>query len=80
MVTIVVVLASSQLLFELGGYASYVDALDDAALATIAGEPFFPENAALRVVQIVVVTYSVVVFAALARTVGAFLLERRWRR
>jgi len=76
-VTTVVVLASSQLLFELGDYGSYGDALDDAALATIAGEPFFPEHAALRVVQIVVVAYSVVVFATLAGTVGAFLLERR---
>lgn len=76
-VTIVVVLASSQLLFELGDYGSYGDALDDAALATISGEPFFPEHPALRIVQVFVVAYSVVVFAALAGTVGAFLLERR---
>lgn len=76
-VTIVVVLATSQLLFELGEYASYGDALNDAALATISGEPFFPEQAALRVVQVVVVAYSVVVFAALAGTVGAYLLERK---
>ena len=76
-VTLVVVLATSQLLFELGEYDSYADALDDAALATISGEPFFPEHAALRVVQIVVVAYSVVVFAALAGTMGAVLLERR---
>lgn len=75
--TIVVILASSQLLFELGDYESYGDALDDAALATISGEPFFPEHPALRVVQVVVVAYSVVVFAALAGTVGAFLLERK---
>lgn len=77
MVTIVVVLASSQLLFELGDYDAYADALDDAALATVAGEPFFPDHAALRVVQIVVVAYSAIVFATLAGTVGAFLLERR---
>ena len=76
-VTIVVILASSQLLFELGDHDSYGDALENAALATIAGEPFFPDHAALRVVQIVVIAYSVVVFAALAGTVGAFLLERR---
>lgn len=76
-VTIVVILAASQLLFELGDYGTYGDALEDAALATIAGEPFFPGHAALRVVQVVVVAYSVVVFAALAGTVGAFLLERR---
>ena len=76
-VTVVVVLASSQLLFELGDYGYYGDALDDAALATISGEPFFPKHAGLRVVQIVLAAYSVVVFAALAGTVGAFLLERR---
>jgi voltage-gated potassium channel len=76
-VTIVVILASSQLLFELGDYDSYGDALDTAALATIAGEPFFPEHTALRVVQLVVITYSLVVFAALAGTLGAYLLERK---
>lgn len=76
-VTIVVVLATSQLLFELGDYDSYGSALDDAALATIAGEPFFPEQAVLRVLQIVVISYSVAVFATLAGTVGAFLLERK---
>jgi voltage-gated potassium channel len=76
-VTTVVVLSASQLLFELGDYETYSSALEEAALATIAGEPFFPEHAALRAVQVVVITYSVVVFAALAGTLGAFLLERR---
>ncbi len=76
-VTTVVILATSQLLFEFGDYDSYGAALDDAALATIAGEPFFPEHSALRVVQIAVIAYSVVVFAALAGTMGAFFLERR---
>lgn len=76
-VTVVVILASSQLLYELGDHDSYADALDTAALATIAGEPFFPEHPALRIVQIIVIAYSVVVFAALAGTVGAFLLERK---
>lgn len=75
--TTVVILATSQLLFEFGDYDSYGAALDDAALATIAGEPFFPEHSALRVVQIAVIAYSVVVFAALAGTMGAFFLERR---
>lgn len=76
-VTTVVVLTASQLLFELGDYASYGEALEDAALATIAGEPFFPEHGALRIVQTAVIAYSVVVFAALAGSMGAFLLERR---
>lgn len=76
-VTVVVVLGASQVLFELGDYATYGDALYAAALATIAGEPLFVEHAALRVLELVVLGYSVIVFATLAGTVGAFLLERR---
>jgi voltage-gated potassium channel len=76
-VTVVVVLASSQLLFELGEYETYGDALHAAALATVAGEPIFAERAALKLLELVVLAYSVIVFATLAGTVGAFLLERR---
>jgi voltage-gated potassium channel len=76
-VTTVVILASSQLVFEFGEEGSYADALERAALATIAGEPFFPEHPALRVVQVFLIAFSAVAFAALAGTVGAFLLQRR---
>ena len=75
-VTVVVVLAGSQLLFELGEGRSYADALHATALATVAGEPIGVDHAGLRVLEVVLVAYSVVVFAALAGTVGAFLLER----
>lgn len=75
-ITVVVTIAASQLLFELGSYDSYADALHAAALATIAGEPIRAEHSVLRIVEIALVAYSVVVFAALAGTLGAFLLER----
>lgn len=75
-VTVVVVLAASQLVFELGGRDTYADALHAAALATVAGEPLLVEHAGLRVLEVGLLAYSVVVFAALAGAVGAYLLER----
>ena len=76
-VTVIVVLASSQLLFEFAGYSSYAVALHDAAYATVAGEPLSAESALARVVEIVLATYSVVVFAALAGMLGAYFLASR---
>ena len=75
-VTAVVVLAGSQLLFEFGDDRTYGEALHATALATVAGEPIGVDGAGLQVLELVLVAYSVVVFAALAGTVGAFLLER----
>ena len=75
-VTLLVVLAASQLLSETGDYGSYADALHAAALATMAGEPTGSEDGFTRLVEVVLIGYSVVVFAALAGTFGAFLLER----
>jgi voltage-gated potassium channel len=75
-VTLVIVLASSQLVFELGGRDTYADALHASVLATVAGEPLLVDHAALRVLEVVLLAYSVAVFATLAGAVGAFLLER----
>jgi voltage-gated potassium channel len=75
-VTLVVVLAASQLLYELGSFERYSDALHAAALATIAGEPVPDAEGALRLLEVALVAYSVVVFATLAGSVGAYLLER----
>lgn len=75
-VTLVVVLAGSQLLYESGDYGSYAAALHAAALATIAGQPTGSDHAFNQVLEVVLITYSVVVFAALAGSFGAFLLER----
>ena len=74
--TAVVVLAGSQLVYEGGHRGSYGDALYVALLATLAGEPFGAATPGVRIVELVLVTYSVVVFATLAGSIGAFLLER----
>jgi voltage-gated potassium channel len=76
-VTGVVVLASSQLLYVLEAYTSYAVALHDAALATVTGEPLTAAGAVARTVEVALAVYSVVVFAALAGALGAFFLERR---
>lgn len=75
-VTLIVVLAASQLLFESGDYDSYASALHAAALATMAGEPTGSDNGFNRFLEIILIGYSVVVFAALAGAFGAFLVER----
>ena len=73
-VTAVVVLASSQLLYVLGAYAGYGEALHDAALATIAAEPLAAPGTPARVLEVVLAVYSVAVFATLAGALGAFFL------
>ncbi|EYR62427.1 hypothetical protein N866_08580 [Actinotalea ferrariae CF5-4] len=75
-VTGVVVLASSQLLFLLGVYDLYAEALHAAALATISGEPLGADGGVARVVEVVLAVYSVAVFATLAGALGAYFLER----
>lgn len=76
-VTVIVVLASSQLLFEFAGYGAYAVALHDAAYATIVGDPLTATGVLARVMEIVLSIYSVVVFAALAGMLGAYFLEVR---
>ncbi|MGI8775745.1 MAG: hypothetical protein ACR2KQ_12230 [Actinomycetota bacterium] len=76
-VTSIVILASSQLLYEFGGYESYGEALHGAALATIVGEPLKQSSGLAQVMEVVLALYSVVFFASLAATVGAYFLESR---
>ena len=71
----IVVLASSQLLFTLGHYEAYGDALYAAALATIAGESLGLDGGLARVMDVALLTYSVGVFAALAGTLGAYFFD-----
>lgn len=75
-ITAIVVLASSQLLYELGDVGSYAEALYLAALATITGEPTSVAGVG-QVLDVVLGTFSVVVFATLAGAVGAYLVERK---
>ncbi len=75
-VTLIVILASSQLLFESGHYDSYGTALHAAALATIAGTATGSDDGFVQALEVLLIGYSMVVFAALAGSFGAFLLER----
>lgn len=76
-VSAIVVLAGSQLLFTLGYYEDYGEALHATALATMSGEPLGLDAGLARLVEIALVVYSVAVFAALAGTLGAYFLEQR---
>lgn len=73
--TLIVILAVSQLLFELSGSTDYGTALYHVAIATITGNPIEAESPAVRLVNVGLALYSVIVFAALAATLGAFFVE-----
>lgn len=74
-VTAAVVLAGSQLVVVTGDYPDYAAALHDVAYATITGEPMSGDSRFVRVLEILLACYSVVVFAALAAALGAFFLR-----
>lgn len=76
-VTGVVVLAASQLLFVLGAYDSYADSLHAAAMATITGEPLSAAGPFARWLEVALAAYSVGVFATLAGALGAYFLQRQ---
>ncbi len=75
-ITAITILGSSQLLYEFGESGSYAEALHDAAFAAIAGEPITDPSGFARFLELILAAYSVVVFAALAGSLGAFFLER----
>lgn len=74
-ITACVIVGGSQIVFEASGSLSYGDALHAVAMATIAGQPL-GQPGWLKVLDVVFATYSVAVFAAVAGTIGSFLLER----
>lgn len=74
-VTGIVVLATSQLLYLLGHYDAYADALHDSALATITGEPLTAEGGLPQLLDVLLAAYSVGVFATLAAALGAYFLR-----
>lgn len=75
-ITILVILAAAQLLFEFGRFARFTDALHAAALGAVTGEPTRVDNGIAQVIDVVLALYSVVVFAAVAGMLSAFLLRR----
>ncbi len=74
--TATLVLAASQLVVVTGDYTSFAAALHDVAYATVTGEPMSGGRGFVRVLEVVLACYSVVVFATLAAMLGAFFLER----
>ncbi|WP_026924325.1 hypothetical protein [Glycomyces arizonensis] len=74
-VTLIVVLSSSQLLQTFAGYTRYADALHDAAMGTITGEPLGADGDVARLLEVALAAYSVVVFAALAAALGSYFLH-----
>lgn len=75
----ITILGASQLLFEFSTYPSYAEALHAAALATITGEPLGRPDAFAQILEVLLAIFSVVVFATLAGTLGAYFLARTER-
>lgn len=75
-VTVITVLATSQLLYGFGDFPSYGAALHATALASITGEPLARPDPFAQVLEVLLALYSVVVFATLAGSLGAFFLAR----
>ena len=76
-VSAITALGSSQLLYEFEVFDRYGDALHAAALATITGEPLAQPDGFAKILDVALAAYSVVVFATLAATLGAYFLERQ---
>ena len=74
-VTVVVILAASQLLYAFESHTSYGDALYEVAMATVTGAGITTEDPFSKGVQLVLAVYSVGVFATLAGSLGAFYLR-----
>ncbi|MDN5763923.1 MAG: ion transporter [Microlunatus sp.] len=75
-VSAITVLSASLLLYQFADYPSYGEALHAAALATITGEPLGQPDAFSQILEVVLAIFSVVVFATLAGSLGAYFLRR----
>lgn len=75
-VTAVVILAASQLYYVVDGDIRYGDALYQAALTTVTGGGLEGEGLFVRLLRLALAAYSVVVFATLAGSLGAYFLQR----
>ncbi len=72
----ITVLVASLLLHQFADYKSYGDALHAATLATITGEPLGRPDPFARTLEVFLAIFSVVVFATLAGSLGAYFLEQ----
>ncbi len=76
-VTVMVVLLSANVLYEFSGIKPYALALHDAAMATVTGEPITGSAGVTQVTEVLLALYSVIVFATVAGSLGAYFLERK---
>lgn len=76
-VHVTVVLGTAELAFQYLPFETFGEALYGVALASVSGEPLRIDRALAQVIDVVLATYSVVVFGALAGVLGSFFLERR---
>lgn len=77
LVTAIVVFTTADLVYEYGDIHPYGRALHAAAKAAIAAEAMPSHRGIVELLDVVVGLYSIVVFATLAGSVGAYFLERR---
>jgi voltage-gated potassium channel len=75
-ITAIVILTSGQLLYDVSGL-DYGEALHDAALATINGEPIGSDEPLAQTLDVLLGIYAVIIFAGLAASLGAFYIEQR---
>lgn len=75
--TVIVVFAAAHLVYLFDGHASYPRTLHDVALTTIAGQPLRARSGAGQVIEILLAAYSVLVFATLAGSIGAYFLDEK---
>ena len=75
--TAIVIFAAADILYRTNAVEPYSDALYAAAMASITGEPIGSDEPLVRVLDVVLAAYAVVVFAALAAILGAYFLEHR---
>lgn len=73
--TVIVVLSASQLLYAFSDFDTYADALHAAAMGTITGQPLGRTDGLARITEVFLAIYSVVVFATLAGSLGAYFLH-----
>ncbi len=78
-ITVLVILLATDLLYEFAGVRPYGQALHDVAIAAIGGQSLGHVDGIAQVLDVALVLYSVVVFAALAGALGAFFLQREPR-
>lgn len=76
-ISAITILGASQLLYEFAVFDQYGEALHAAALAAMTGEPLNQPDGFAQLLDVLLAVYSVIVFAALAGTAGAYFLSAK---